>query len=77
MSYTLDQLAEDIYDVVKECALRDDQTNAWAELSRKHAKEARKGLHKFLNPKTMEWSGNTIRIGRYITITVTDSREES
>lgn len=74
-NYSPNQLTEDIYDLVKECILSNNQNDEWAKLFRKHAEEARKGLHKFLNPKYMEWQGNTIKIGRYITITVTDSRE--
>ncbi len=71
-NYKDKQLLEDIYDVIKVTALSDNQIDDYAYMSRKHAKEASKGLHDFLKDKNIEWSGddNTIRIGKHITIRV-------
>jgi len=70
------QLTEYLYDVIKECALNKNQKDEWAKLSHKHANEAKFALYPFLNPKNITCYHNTIQIGKYITITITDSRME-
>jgi hypothetical protein len=69
-------IMENIYDVIKVCALNKSQSDGWADLSRKHAEEASKELYKFLRYKSIEWDGNIIRIGKHITLTITDNKED-
>ena len=71
--YKSKQLLEDIYDLIKACALSDNQDDAWARLSRKHCKDAKRGIHTFIKDKCMEWDGdkNTISIGKHIIINIT------
>lgn len=71
--YTRKQFAEDIYDLIKECALSDNDNDDWAKLSRQFSKDARKNIRKYLRNKNLEWSNSQIKIGKYITITVTDN----
>ena len=70
MAYRDKQLLEDIYDYLKETALPKNQNDLWAEGSREHALEARKGLGTYLRQKNMEWdpTSNTIKIGDRVTI---------
>ena len=72
MAYTDRQLSEDIYDIIKVCALSDNQTDDYAQMSRRHAEDARKNLRKFLGNKEMQWwpESNTVVIGKHIIITV-------
>jgi hypothetical protein len=72
-AYKNKQLLEDIYDLVKECALSSKQADSWAVLSHKHADDAKRGIHKFIKNKCMEWDGdkNTINIGQHIVISIT------
>lgn len=72
-NYTDKQLSEDIYDLIKACALPEGQNDEWAKLSRKHAEEARKNIGKYLKSKNVEWNGDnkSINIGKHITIFIT------
>lgn len=67
-TYKDKQLLEDIYDLVKVCALSDKQVDDYAAMSRSFAEDAKKNLHKYLKHKNMEWDGdrNTIRLGKHI-----------
>ena len=64
------RIAENIYDVIKATALSRKDTSEWAELSRKHEKEARQELGQYLKDKHIDWGNNTINIGKHITITI-------
>jgi hypothetical protein len=77
--YTQKQFSEDIYDLIKECALPKGQNDEWAVMSRKFAKEARKNIGEYLREKNIEWNGDTnkIHIGRSITIIITDFEKGS
>ncbi len=56
-----EKLANDIYDLIKECFLDDRQNDTWAQLSRKHAKEARQDLKKM--SRYISIADNKITIG--------------
>lgn len=64
------RMLENIYDLIKECALSKKQDDWWAELSHKHAKEAKSELHDFTRMKNMEWDGdkNEIKIGEHFVL---------
>jgi hypothetical protein len=72
-NYKDKQLMEDIYDLVKVCGLSKNQSDSWAELSKKHAEDSKKNLHNFIKNKNIEWNGdkNIINIGNHITISIT------
>jgi hypothetical protein len=67
-TYKDKQLLEDIYNLIKVCAVSDKQSDKWSSLSRVHADVAKKNLHSYLRNKNMEWDGDrkTIRIGKHI-----------
>jgi len=65
-----EQLANNLYDIVKVCFLSDKQQDDWAVLSRKHADEAKNELLKWGKDKNIEVIGNQIKIGKKITITI-------
>lgn len=69
-TYQQKQLLEDIYDLVKECALSRKQVDSYATMSRIFATTARHNLRSFLRKKSIEWNGdtNTIKIGEHILI---------
>ena len=70
------RIANDLYDLIKVCGLHKKQNNVFAELSKKHAEEARKNIKKLLYGKTIEVNGNTIKIGRDILITINHKKYE-
>ena len=57
---------ENIYDLIKVCALSNRQNDEWAQLSRKFGEEAKKEMRRFLRYKNLEWDGerNIISLGR-------------
>lgn len=55
-------LAENLYDIMKVCALQGSDDSKWAELSRKHAEEARQELYDYLCDKHIEWDGDNSKI---------------
>jgi len=61
-----ERMFENIYDIIKVCSLSNKQDDDWAELSRKHADEAKKEMHRFIKDKELEWSpeDNTISLGK-------------
>lgn len=64
------KIMENIYDLIKETALSNRQNDDWAILSRKHQKEAKRELGRYLRYKNIEWEGNKIKIGKHIVLTI-------
>jgi len=65
-----EQLANNLYDLIKVCFLSPKQQDAFAEMSREFSLDARNELYKWGKDKNIEVSGNVIKIGKKITITI-------
>lgn len=63
-------LLNNIYDLMKICALPKKQNDDWAKLNRLHAKEATKEIGKYLKHKNICVSYEGIEIGKHIKIIV-------
>ena len=63
-------LADDLYDIIRACALPVRQDDDWADLVKKHDKDTRKRLRKYLRNKELSICFNQIKIGERITITI-------
>lgn len=67
---TKEEIINNIYDLIKVCALPKNQNDDWAQLSRKHAKEAAKEMRIYLENKNISVDNEIILIGKHIKITV-------
>jgi len=67
------QLADCIYDLIREAILPNNQDDSWSDLVKKHAKDSRKELRNLAGHKCIEVSGNKIVLGtnKPASITVT------
>lgn len=63
---------ENIFDLIGATILFDDENrdNEWGKLKRKHYKQAKKEMRKFIINKNIEWDGdnNIISLGKHFKI---------
>jgi len=71
MEYKKDEIANDLYDLIKVCFLSDKQVDNWARLSRKHAEISKQNMKKHFGRKYIEVNGNKIVIGKNKKTTIT------